>query len=451
MRSINTLLGTAAAALALCLPRPAAAQGPVSISLQQALEMAAQQSYTVQASVLEAEKARQKVKEITAIGLPQISGEASISNFIDVPTTLVPNFFVPEGPGVPPYFPAQFAVPWNVTGGLTLSQLFFDGSYLIGVKATRALEDQSRNDLERTRADARNQTAKAYYGVLAAEEGVRLLNEGLPVLEKSLREVEAMKEAGFMEQTDVDRLTIQVEDARVQKRNFEKQVEVARMLLSLTLGVPQGTPITLTDDLNTLIADPDESALSEQGFDGGGHVELTSAKTLVTLSGYELRNEKMKYVPSLGGFIQHQQVWNGPTFDPGGEYSFYPTTLWGLKLSVPIFSSGSRAAKVRQAEATLQQVEINRTATEQRLIAETERFRTQARAANDNLRTAERSMLLAKNIFERTTIKFANGSAASFELTQEQGNYLAAQQAYVMRVFELLSARSELRKALDLY
>ena len=451
MRSINTILGTAAVALAFCLPQQVGAQGPVSISLQQALEMAAQQSYSVQTSVLEAEKARQKVKEITAIGLPQINGEASISNYIDVPTSLVPNFFVPEGPGVPPYIPAQFQVPWNVTGGLTLTQLLFDGSYLIGVKATRALEEQSQNDLERTRADARNQTAKAYYGVLAAQEGARLVNEGIPLLEKSLREVEAMMNAGFMEQTDVDRLTIQVEDARVQKRNFEKQVDVARMLLSFTLGIPQGTPLTLTDDLNTLIADPNESALSEQAFDPGGHVELTSAKTLVTLSGYELRNEKMKYVPSLGGFVTHQQVWNGPEFDPGGTYSFYPTTLWGLKLSVPIFSSGSRAAKVRQAAATLKQVEIHRTATEQRLIADAERYRTQARTANDNLRNAERSMLLAKNIFERTTVKFANGSAASFELTQEQGNYLAAQQAYVMRVFELLSARSELRKALDLY
>lgn len=427
------------------------AQGPVSISLQQALEMATRQSYAVQTSELEAEKARHKVGEITAIGLPQISGEASISNFIDVPTTLVPNFFVPEGPGVPPYFPAQFAVPWNVTGGVTLSQLLFDGSYLIGVKATRALEDQSRNDLERTRADARNQTAKAYYGVLAAEEGVRITSEGIPLLEKSLREVEAMKDAGFMEQTDADRLSIQLEQARAQKRNFEQQGNVARMLLSLTLGVPQGTPLVLTDQLSTLLNDPAETALTEQAFDPGGHVELTSANTLVTLSGYELRNEKMKYVPSLGGFIQHQQVWNGPDFDPGGEYAFYPTTLWGLKLSVPLFSSGSRYHKVKQADATLRQVEIARTATEQRLIAQAEQQRLAARTANDDLRTQERNMALARNIFERTTVKFTTGSAASFELTQEQGNYLLAQQAYVQSLVQLLMARADLRKALDLY
>ena len=156
-------------------------------------------------------------------------------------------------------------------------------------------------------------------------------------------------------------------------------------------------------------------------------------------------------MPSLGGFLQHQQVWNGPDFDPGGAYSFYPTTLWGLKLTVPIFSSGSRYHKVQQAELTLKQVEINRTATEQRLIAQAEQQRSTARTANDDLRTQERNMALAKNIFDRTAIKFTNGSAASFELTQEQGNYLMAQQAYVQSLVQLLMVRAELRKALDLY
>ncbi len=426
------------------------AQGPVSISLQQALEMAARQSYMVQASDLEAEKARHKVKEITAIGLPQINGEAGLTNYIDVPTQLIPNFFDQSGQG-PPFLPAQFGVPWNVTAGLGLTQLIFDGSYIVGLQATKALAEQSRLDLEKTRADARNQTAKAYFGVLAAEEGARLVSEGIPLLEKSLRELEAMMQVGFMEQTDVDRVSIQLEQARSQKRNFEQQASVARMMLALTLGIPQGTPITLTDKLETILNDPAETSLSEQAFEGGSHVEMSQATTLVRLQELNARNEKAKALPSLAGFLNHQQVWNGPDFDPGGAYSFYPTTLWGLSLKVPIFSSGNRYHKVQQAKLALQQVEINRTATEQRLLAQAEQQRAAARTANDNLRTEERSMALARNIFDRTSVKFTNGSASSFELTQEQGNYLLSQQAYVQRLVELLMARADLRKALDLY
>lgn len=442
MRNIWTITGIA---LSLSL----SAQGPISLTLQQALDLAAKQSYAVQASELEAEKAQHKVKEITAIGLPQINGEVALNNYIDVPTQLIPNFFTP-GQG-PEFIAAQFGLPWNASGGLTLTQLLFDGSYLIGLKATRALEQQSMQDLKRTEVDARNQTAKAYCGVLAAEEGARLAAEGIPLLEKSQREAEAMRTAGFMETTDVDRLTIQLEQAQAQERSFRKQAEIARALLALALGVPQGTPIVLTDDLTSIVNDPDETALSEQGFDASGHIEQQYAENLVLLQDLNRKNERSKAMPSLGGFVSHSQVWNGPSFDPGGKYPFYPTTLWGVKMSVPIFSSGSRSNRVKQAELALAQTEVNRTATAQRLTATAEQGRNQVRTAYDNFRTQERGLALAKNIMDRTSIKFANGAAASFEYTQEQSNYLVAQQTYVQRLYELLTARADLRKALDLY
>jgi outer membrane protein TolC len=425
------------------------AQGPISLSLQQAMELASKQSYQVRSSALEAEKAHQKVKEITAIGFPQINAEAALNNFTDVPKQLIPNFFTP-GTG-PEFIAAQFGLPWNASGGVTLSQLIFDGTYIVGLKATRTIAEKSVLDVELTAADARNQTAKAYLGVLAAEEGARLAGEGIPLLEKSVREVTAMKDAGFMESTDVDRLVIQLEGSRTQQRSFVQQADIAKMLLALTLGVPQGTPITLTDDLDQILDDANETALTEQPLDPATHIEQRIAGNLVMLQELNRKNERAKAMPSLGGYINHQQVWNGPEFDPGGRYPFFPTTVWGVKLTVPIFSSGNRYHKVKQAEIALEQVEINKTATEERLRTFAEQSKSTARTAFENYRTQERSLELSKSIMDRTNVKFTNGAAASFELTQEQGNYLLAQQAYIQRMVELLMARADLRKALDLY
>ena len=104
-----------------------------------------------------------------------------------------------------------------------------------------------------------------------------------------------------------------------------------------------------------------------------------------------------------------------------------------------------------QGQLALEQVKINQTATEQRLITMAEQQRSQTRSAYDNFKSEERNLGLSKNIFDRTSIKFTNGSSASFELTQEQGNYLIAQQTYVQSLVQLLIARADLRKALDLY
>jgi outer membrane protein len=445
MKKINITM------IAMALAVAATAQGPLQLSLQQAMDLAAKQSYAVQASSLETEKARSKVKEITAIGLPQINGSANITNYIDVPTTLIPNFFSAPGEG-PEFIAASFGVPWSMNAGISVSQLLFDGSYLVGLKASRTFAESTQLDLQKAEADARNQAAKAYFGVLAAEEGVRLAGEGIPILEKTHTEVRAMLDAGMAEQTDVDRITIQVEQIKAQQRSFKQQADVARMLLALTLGVPLGTPITTTDKLETILNDAGEMGLTEQQLESGSHVEMMQANTLVELQTLNVKNEKSKAMPNLVGFFNYQQQWYGPEFEPfGGPYDWYPATLWGVTLNVPIFSSGSRIHKVKQARLALDQVNVNRTATDERLKTMVEQQRSTARTAVDNLETEKRTMDLAKNIFDRTSIKFTNGSAASFELTQEQGNYLLAQQTYVQRLVELLMARADLRKALDLY
>lgn len=428
-----------------------AAQGPLQLSMQQAMDMAAQQSYMTRNSAIAVEVSRHRTKEFTAIGLPQINGEVSMNNFIDPPTSLVPNFFSPPGPGVPEYVAASFQVPWQLSAGGTISQLIFDGSYLVGLRAAKELRTQSEQEHAKAQADARAQAAKAYQGVLAAEEAVRLLGEGIPLLEKSLAEATAMQQQGFLESTDVDRLTIELASLKDRQRSFRQQADVAHAMLALTLGVPYGTPITLTDNLNGMIDNPEETALTEQAFDGGGHVELTVANTIHRLQVLNNKNDRSKALPSLAGFFSHSQVWNGPDFDPGGEYRFYPTTLWGLKLTVPIFSSGMRHHKAAQSKLGIEQAKLNVEATEHRLQTMAEQQRVAARSAYDSFRTEKRNMELAKTIMERTSTKFTNGMSSSFELTQEQGRYLTAQQTYVQKLVDLLIARTELRKALDLY
>src|SRR5690606_38266552 len=251
MRSIITsLVGLLAIALH--------AQGPVSLSLQQALDMAAKQSYAVQASALEAEKAEARIKEITGMGLPQISGTGAMQNYLKIPKMVVPSFF-----GGDDLMVIEFALPWTITGTVQLQQLLFDGSYLVGLRAARELRTKSTKDLEQAALNARVQAAKAYLGVLAAEEGIRLLGESLPVLEKAANDAAAMAEQGMLESTDADRLTVQVEETRNQQRNLEQQARVARAYLNLVLGLPIGTPVTLTDALQPLLDDPNEAGLAD--------------------------------------------------------------------------------------------------------------------------------------------------------------------------------------------
>lgn len=440
MSSRTKLLGILAFAAG-----PSMAQGPLTLSLRQAMDLAAKQAYAVQASELEAEKARSKVKEITALGLPQIEATGSLNNYIEVPTSVVPNFFDPSA-GL---LEVQFGVPWSTTGALALNQLIFDGSYLVGLEASKELRVRSEQELERTSADARYQAAKGYLGVLAAREGARLSAESVPILEKSLAEAEAMTAQGFMEATDVDRLSIALASARDRARSFAQQERVALAFLRLVLGVPEGTPVELTDRLETLLNDPAEVALAEAPLDMSRHIEHQLANTVVRLQTLDLKNQKSAYLPKLYGFFNTQAQAFGQ--DGPWETDWFPATLWGVQLQVPIFSSGLRSNRVKQAQLTLKQTEVNLTATEQRLLAEAAERSEKARTALETYTTERQNLDLARRIFDRTSIKFTNGLASSFELNQDQTQYLTAQQMYINALVNLALARTDLRKALDLY
>ncbi len=422
------------------------AQGPVRLDLRQAMDMAARQSYQVQVSQLEADKARKQISEVLAAGLPQINGSVSLQNYLDVPTQVVPNFFG----GEPELLEIQFGVPWTASAGVRLDQLIFDGSYLLGLKAAHEVRKRSDEELELNMMNARVQAAKAYYGVLAADEGARLVGESLPLLERSVNESTAMSEAGFIEGIDVDRLKIELAQARDQHMIFQKQAELARNFLKFVLGIPVATPIELADELRTLIDDPAEAALADEAFDAAQHIENQMANTLLRIQTLNMRNGRAAYLPSLSGFFAHQQQWNATEFEPfGGPIPWFPATLWGVNLNIPIFSSGARASRYSQAKIALEQAEINRTLTEERLRLDHFQRQSDVIAAQQLYENEVERLELSKNIFDRTSLKFTEGVASSFELTQEQGNYLRAQQQYIQRVMELVNARAELRRALD--
>lgn len=431
----------------LALSTALVAQAPTSLSLQQAMDMAAKQSYAVQASQLEAEKALAKIKEVTAIGLPQVAATGSLNNYLKVPTQVIPNFFGDD----PKTLEVQFGIPWSMSGGVQLNQLIFDGSYLIGLKATKELRTQSGKQLEQAELDARIQAAKAYLGVLAAEEGVRLTGQGLPVVQKAANDANAMVAQGLMGSTDADRLTVQVDETKDQQRTLQQQAAVARAYLALVLGLPSGTPILLTDSLQPLLDDPAMADLATRPFDPATHVDEELANSNLRLSELDVRNKKSAYLPQLSGFINYQQQYSNTTFNPGDGSFWFPASMWGLQLNVPIFSSGMRKKQVEQAQLTMQQAQVNLKATEQRLLTEQLQQKAILTAAQESYATGKTSLALSKRIFEQTSTKFSEGMASSFELTQEHGNYLAAQQTYIQRIVDLLKARVDMRKALDLH
>ena len=99
------------------------------ISLDEAIDFAIENSYNTKASKNGISSAKQTVRETTASGLPQINASFDYQNFLKQPVSLA-DF---NGDGIDEQF--VFGKKQNLSATVTLSQLIFDGYYLVALKA----------------------------------------------------------------------------------------------------------------------------------------------------------------------------------------------------------------------------------------------------------------------------------------------------------------------------
>ena len=243
---INLLL------IAILLPFTSSAQQHLSVI--EAQELGLQNNIKVKNAKLDLSLAKKKILETIAIGLPKINGEVNWQQFLEIPTTVVPaNMFVPTAPEGE-YVELQFGTEHNSTASITASQLLFDGSYIVGLKASTIYKSLSQQSLQLTEQQIQDSIAAAYYNVLVAEERKDFLKLIAEIHQGILDEVKARYDLGMVEDLDVDRMALTFSNMEIQSENMERMTEVAYLYLKLILGIPLEEELVLTDSLPTLLS-----------------------------------------------------------------------------------------------------------------------------------------------------------------------------------------------------
>ena len=194
-------------------------------SLQEAIDYALENNYDAMNAKLGIEAADAQLREIVATGFPQISGSVEYNNFFKIPTQLIPGEFFGEPAGS--YIPVQFGVRHNATIGITVSQLIFSGSYIVGVQASSVYSDLQEQNNKRSELDVAQSVTQSYYLVLLVEENQRILKQSLENINKIHYEVEQSFKEGFVEETEVKQLQIYVTQLENSLNTLARQLDVS--------------------------------------------------------------------------------------------------------------------------------------------------------------------------------------------------------------------------------
>ena len=130
-------------------------------------------------------------------------------------------------------------------------------------------------------------------------------------------------------------------------------------------------------------------------------------------------------------------------------FNFAVKDVAGATLTLPIFTSGLRHATIGQAKFDLMKTRMNKENVEQGLIMEFETAKSSYQTAYSNYTTNKESLELSKKVFDKSVIKYKEGVSTSFELTQNQAQFLTAESNYYNSMLSLLNAKAKLDRILS--
>src|SRR6185312_13003743 len=404
-------------------------------------------AYTHQDSVvnssLDIKSAGYHVKEITGQGLPQLNGTANFTDYVKIPTTLLPGEFFNQ-PGT--FIPVKFGVKYQSNLSLNGTQTIFDPSYLVGLQGRTTYRELFDRNYTRSRIAANVAVTKAYYQVLVSIEQLRILQEDIDQLKKQVDETAARNKQGLVELVDVDRINVQYNTLVTRKENTVRLLGLNYQLLKFQMGMPIDDNLILKDKLNDVKLDVTANdAVTDTGV-YKGRIEYQLLETQERLNEYDVKLKKGQFLPKLTANASYASSYQNNSF--GNLYnSNFPSSYIGLSLNIPIFTGFQHVYQLKQSQINVQKAQNNLMATRNGLNLEANKARISYINGLQTLNDQKKNRALAAEVLRISKIKYEQGVGSSLEVIQAQTALQDADNAYIQGLYDALISKVDLDKA----
>ncbi|MGB5372097.1 MAG: TolC family protein [Flavobacteriaceae bacterium] len=419
-----------------------------SFSLTEAIEFALKNNYSAINADRDVIDSQKQKWEVIATGLPQITGDVGYQNQLKQPVSLIPAEFFGGEPGT--FQSVIFGPPQSANATATLRQQIFDGSYIVGVQATRAFLSYSANNKEKTQLEVRKMVTEAYGNVLLAEESVAILEKNQTTLEKNLFETTKIYENGLGDEESVEQLQITLSSVQNQLKNAVRLKDITLQMLNLIMGLAIDAPTQLEDTLDDLTQAQIDFGILESEFSMANNVDFKLATNLNEQRYFEWKLAKSKALPTLNAFVNYGASAFGSEFNfLSGDQEWFESSVLGFDLSIPIFSSFKRSASTQRAKIALEKAKTQLAEAEEQIRLQLEKAKSDYILAIEQYETNKQNLGLAERIEQKNQAKYLEGIASSFDLRQAQLQLYSAQQEYLQSMVDVINRKTELETVLN--
>lgn len=416
-----------------------------AFSLADAVSYAQKNNVQVKNALLDIDIQTQTNREIAAAALPTVNTSLSGTNFLTIPTSLLPGQIFGGAAGT--FIPVQFGTKYNSTYGANFNQLLFDGQVFIALQARATSLDWKKKNAALTEENIKANIYKIYYQLAASKTQLNILDANIERLQKLANDAAAMYKNGFAEKLDVDKVNVQLNNLQTEKLKANNSVTIGFMGLKMLMGMPIKDSLVLTDVINEASLSTD--VLVENDFQYGVRKDFQYLSTVKKLSQYNVKRYQLSYLPTIsinGSYTKNAQRTKFDFFD-NNNGNWFKTSLIGLNINLPIFNGLSTVAKIKRAKLELEQVENQLSAMKNNIDNELSQAKLNYMSSVATVNFQKKNMQLAENVYSQTKKKFEAGTGSNTEISAAQADLVSAQNNFMNALYAALIAKVDLLKA----
>jgi len=429
-------------------------------TLDKCLDYAFSNQAIVKNAVLDQQISKYKVNETRGYGLPQINFEGQTMYNIQLQpmfmTNAVANDFINGGAPLPAGVDPNgtraianfFQLKGMNTATLNASQILFDASYLVGLKASKTYSELATKSLTQSKIETTDKITKGFYLVLINEQRIKLLDANIARLDTALKQLKEVNKSGFAESLEVNRLEVTSNNLKTDRLNVQNQLILTYALLKYQMSYPveqelklQGTLDELVTRLNT-VSNP-----SINGFDYNSRIEYSLLGTQKRLQELNYKSKKALSYPKLVAFGTAGLVNSQNDYIKMYSTSYYGYGFIGAKLSVPIFTGGNHYYAQQGAKLEVEKVQNDMEMMEDGIDLQVQQTRIILNNNLETIKSQKRNLELAEQVIKQTKIKYDEGVGTNLEVVDAENSFKEAQTNYYDAVYNALVSLIDYQKA----
>lgn len=412
-------------------------------TIQQAVDYARKNNALVKNALLNIQSQQQTNREITAAALPTLTGSIGVTDYIKIPTSLLPGEIFGQPAGT--YIPVQFGTKYNSTANIQLQQLLFDGQVFIGLQArATSIEFQTKN-LEVTEEAIKTNIYKIYYQLVLSKTQIDLLDANLARLQKLSHDANELYKNGFAEKLDLDKISVQLSNLQTEKIKALNSISIGYIGLKTLMGMPVKDELILVDKITEEQIKQDFS--NDTAYQYADRKDFQYLSLGRKLNEFNIKRYQLSYLPTLSMSGSYSKNAQRTKFDLFGKGDWFTTSFVGLNLAIPIFDGFARSARVSRSKIELHETDNQLDNLKLSIDGEVEQAKINFKSALATITFQKSNMQLAEAVYNQTKKKFEAGTGSNTEITAAQTDLITAQTNYISALYGAIIAKIDYLKA----